>query len=329
MSFEVAYVGSHITHVGIPDVNINQLTTDQLATGSALIQKVANPFFGQIPRSSSLGDPTITVAQLMKPFPEYLTVAPYRNNTGSTVYHAFEAKLEQRLSHGLSYLISYTHSKLIDTASSVFDASILTGPVANFPVADSYNLRRERDSSTGDIPNVFVASYTWEIPVGRGHGLNPTGILGAFTNGWELTGIVNLQSGMPFAITQTTNFNAFAGFGVQRPNVVASPDLESDKRTPAKWFNTSAFEVAPQFTLGNSSRNPVRGPNYRDSDIALIKHTRFRESADVEFRAEIFNLTNTPAFGQPNGVLGSLAFGTITSTASDPRVVQFGLKLHY
>ena len=66
---------------------------------------------------------------------------------------------------------AYTHSKLIDTASSVFDASILTGPIANFPVADSFNLRRERDSSTGDIPNVFVASYTWEIPVGRGHGL--------------------------------------------------------------------------------------------------------------------------------------------------------------
>jgi Carboxypeptidase regulatory-like domain len=329
ISFEVAYAGSHITHVGIPDVNINQLTVDQLATGAALTQKVPNPFFGQIPRSSSLGDPTIATGQLLKPFPRFLTVAPYRNNIGSTVYHAFEAKLEQRFTRGLSYLVSYTHSKLIDTASSVFDASILTGPIANFPVADSFNLRRERDSSTGDIPNVFVASYTWEIPVGRGHGFNPTGMLGAFTNGWQLTGIVTLQSGMPFAITQTTNFNSFAGFGVQRPNVVASPNLRSDQRTPKKWFNTSAFEVAPQFTLGSASRNPVRGPNYHDADIALIKHTPVREQLDVEFRAEFFNLTNTPAFGQPNGVLGSSAFGTITSTASDPRVIQFGLKLNY
>src|SRR4029077_14998940 len=160
-----------------------------------------------------------------KPFPAYLTVAPYRNNVGSTVYNAFEAKLEQRLAHGLSYLVSYTHSKLIDTASSVFDASILTGPVANFPVADSFDLALERDSSTGDIPNVFVASYTWEIPVGSGHKFNPTGLLGAVTKGWQVTGIVTLQSGMPFAVTQTTNFNAFAGFGVQRPNVVASPNL--------------------------------------------------------------------------------------------------------
>ena len=145
LSFEVAYAGSHITHVGIPDVNINQLTVDQLATGAALTQKVPNPFFGQIPRSSSLGDPTIAAGQLLKPFPRFLTVAPYRNNIGSTVYHAFEAKLEQRFARGLYYLVSYTHSKLIDTASSVFDASILTGPIANFPVADSFNLRRERD----------------------------------------------------------------------------------------------------------------------------------------------------------------------------------------
>ena len=147
--------------------------------------------------------------------------------------------------------------------------------------------------------------------------------------GWQMTGIVTLQSGMPFAITQATNFNAFAGFGVQRPNVVASPDLPSGQRGPARWFNTKAFQVAPQFTLGNSSRNPVRGPSYRDADIALIKHTRLRESIDLEFRGEFFNLTNTPAFAQPNGVLGNSAFGTIVSTAADPRVVQFGLKLNY
>ena len=329
ISLEVAYVGSHITHVGIPDVNINQLTVDQLATGAPLLVKVANPFFGQIPRSSSLGDPKIAAGQLLKPFPEFLTVAPYRNNVGSTIYHGFEAKLEQRLSHGLSYLVSYTHSKLIDTASSVFDASILTGPIANYPVADSFNLSRERDSSTGDIPNVFVASSTWALPVGRGHSVSPSGVWGVLANGWQITGIVLLQSGMPFAITQTTNFNSFAGFGVQRPNVVASPNLPSDQRSLAKWFNTAAFQAAPQFELGDASRNPVRGPNYRNADIALIKHTQLREQIDLEFRAEIFNLTNTPAFGQPNGVVGSSAFGTITATATDPRVIQFGLKVNY
>src|SRR5262249_39353135 len=160
----------------------------------------------------------------------------------------------------------------------------------------SFNLRREWDSSTGDIPNVFVVSSTWEVPVGRGHSLNPSGVLSVLTSGWQINGIVLLQSGMPFAITQTTNFNAFAGFRVQRPNIVASPSLPSGQRSPSKWFNTSAFKEAPQFTLGSASRNPVRGPNYRDGDIAFIKHTRLRETMDLEFRAEIFNLTNTPAF---------------------------------
>jgi len=75
--------------------------------------------------------------------------------------------------------------------------------------------------------------------------------------------------------------------------------------------------------------NPVRGPNYHGADLALIKHTTLRERTELEFRTEIFHLTNTPAFGQPNGVLGTSAFGTITSTASDPRVVQFGLKVNF
>ena len=81
----------------------------------------------------------------MKPYPQYTTVSLYRNNVGTTIYHGFYTKLEQRLSHGLSYLVSYTRSKLVDDASSVFDASILTGPVANVPVADSFNRKLERD----------------------------------------------------------------------------------------------------------------------------------------------------------------------------------------
>jgi hypothetical protein len=147
ISLEVAYVGSMITHVGIPDTNLNQLTVDQLAQGSALLRRVPNPYFGTIPRSSSLGDPTIPVAQLLKPYPQYTTVSLYRNNVGTTLYHGAYVKLEQRFSRGLSYLVSYTRSKLEDDASSVFDASILTGPIANYPIADSFNRSLERDYS--------------------------------------------------------------------------------------------------------------------------------------------------------------------------------------
>ena len=123
---EAAYVGSNITHVGIPDSNLNQLSVDQLALGSALTQRVPNPYFGIIPRSSSLGDPTIPLAQLLKPYPEYTTVSLYRNNIGTTSYRGLEVALRQRLARGVSYSVSYTRSRLMDDASSVFDAAILT-----------------------------------------------------------------------------------------------------------------------------------------------------------------------------------------------------------
>jgi hypothetical protein len=325
---EVAYAGSKITHVGIPDSNINQLTAEQLAQGNSLLQQVANPFFGQIPRSSSIGDPTIPRAQLLKPFPRFTTVSLYRNNVGNTSYHALQAKLEKRLSRGLAFLVSYTRSKLIDDAGQVFDQTIQTGPVGNFPVADSFNRALERDVSTGDIPKVFVTSFTYELPIGKGRRINLSGIADKLLGGWNINGTILLQSGLPFAVTQITNFNAFAGFGTQRPNKLRDPALPAAERSTSRWFDTSAFTVAPQFTLGDSSRNPVRGPGYRTADIAFIKRTYFGEVINFEFRTEIFNLTNTPPLGNPNGVLGNAAFGTITS-AGDPRVIQFGLKLNF
>lgn len=320
LSIEAAYTGSIITHVGIPDSNLNQLNVAQLAQGAALLERVPNPFFGAIPRSSSLGDPTIPRAQLLRPYPQYTTVSLYRNNVGTTHYHGAYLKLERRFSHGLSYLISYTRSRLTDDASSVFDASILAGPVANYPVADSFNRRLERDYSTGDIPQVFAASGVWALPSRAG------GWRGALANGWTLSGVLTLQSGVPVAVTQATNHNAFAGFGTQRPNLVGDPRLPPAERSVSRWFNTAAFATAPQFTLGSSSRNPVRGPAYRNVDVAVVRRVPLAAGPALEARVEAFNLTNTPAFGAPNGVLGSAAFGTIT-TAGDPRVIQLAVKL--
>jgi hypothetical protein len=327
-TIEAAYVGSNITHVGIPDTNLNQLSASQLALGSALLQRVPNPYFGIVPRSSSLGDQTIPVAQLLKPYPAYTTVSLYRNNVGTTRYHGLELSLRQRLAHGVSYSLAYTRSTLRDDASSVFDASILTGPIANYPVADSFNRALERDYSTGDIPHVFVSSVVWDLPAGAGRAHQLHGVLGAIANDWTVASLVTLQSGVPVAVTQATNFNAFAGFGVQRPNLVADPTLPADLRTPSQWFNTAAFAVAPQFTIGTASRNPVRGPSYRDVDLALMRRVHVGSRQAVELRVEVFNLLNTPNLGAPNAVLGAANFGTIT-TAFDPRVVQVALKFSF
>jgi len=325
-TFEAAYVGSIITHVGIPDTNLNQLSVDQLALGAQLNTRVPNPFFGIIPRSSSLGDPTITVGQLLKPFPQYTTVSLYRNNVGTTRYDGLELSVRQRFSHGLSYSVSYTRSKLMDDASSVFDASILTGPIANYPVADSFNRALERDYSTGDIPHVFASSIVWDVPAGAGRAHELHGLAGALANDWTLSSLVTLQSGVPIAVTQTTNFNAAFGFGTQRPNVVGNPALPAGERSETQWFNAAAFAIAPAFTLGSASRNPVRGPSYRNVDLALMRRVGVGGSRAIEVRAEIFNLLNTANLGAPGATAGTPAFGTIT-TAFDPRVVQLAVKV--
>ena len=324
-TFEAAYVGSNITHVGIPDSNLNQLSVSQLAQGASLNTAVPNPYFGIVPRSSTLGNPTIPVAQLLKPFPAYTTVSLYRNNVGTTRYQGLGLSVRQRFAHGLLYTIAYTRSKLLDDASTVFDP-FAAGAVATSPVADSFNRGLERDDSTGDIPHNFVSSVVWDLPMGAGRKHPLSGVMGAVLNNWTMTALITMQSGVPVAVTQTTNFNAFAGFGVQRPNVAADPTLPADQRTPSQWFNSAAFTIAPVFTLGNATRNPVTGPSFRDVDFALIRRVPLRTGTSIEVRAEVFNLFNTPNLGAPNGVAGGAAFGTIT-TAFDPRVGQLALKV--
>ncbi len=328
LSIDLAYVGSHIVHVGIPDSNLNQLTAAQLAQGSSLLTTVTNPYYGQLPASSSIGGKTIANAQLLKPYPRFLNVAAYRNNSGTTNYNALEAKVEQRLTRGVYLLFAYTHSKLIDDASSVFSSTVLSSPnTSSLIAADTYRPYLERDSSSGDMPNVLSFSGVYALPAGQGHRLGANPIGNALLGGWSLNTIFQMQSGMPVTVTQATNNNAFAGFALQRPNLIVNPSLSPDLRNPGHFFNTAAFATAPQFVIGNASRNPVRGPAYRDLDLALVKQTHLAEKASLEFRAEIFDITNTPAFAQPNGNFGSAAFGSITATTTDPRVLQFALRL--
>jgi hypothetical protein len=326
-AIEVSYLGSKITNVGIPDSNINQLTEDQLTLGPTLLERVPNPYFGTVPSSSSIGDPTITRAQLMKPFPNYTAVSFYRNNVGTTNYQGLAVSIRQRLSRGLTYSAAYTRSKLTDVASSVFDASILTGPLTNAAVADSHNLERDRDYSTGDIPHYFAASVVWDLPAGQGRATHPGGVLGALANDWSVASVMTLQSGVPVAVTQANSLG-YAGFTTQRPNLVGDPTLPADERTPAHWFNTAAFATADQFTIGSASRNPVRGPTYRDVDLALMRRVGIGGARAIELRLEVFNLLNTANFGAPAAQLGPASFGTITS-ALDPRVVQFAMKFWF
>lgn len=315
LNVEVGYLGSKNTRLGVPDVNINQLPAADLAMGTALLARIPNPFVGQIPASSSIGGATITQQQLLRPYPRFTTVALFRDNVGNSSYHAFQAKMEKRFSHGLTFTFAYTFSKLIDDASSVFSNTIFTGPIANTGVADSFNRHLEKDLSNGDIPRVFSGAWVYQIP--------------RFwkISGWQVAGLVRVQAGDTVAVSQATNLNSNLGFGVQRPNRVGNPNA-LEHRSVGEWFNVAAFAPAGQFTIGNSSRNPVRGPGLQNADLMLGKTFRVTERVRFEFRAEVFNVTNTPPFSDPNGSFGTPAFGTI-ATAGNPRDFEFAGKIHF
>jgi hypothetical protein len=313
---EASYLGSKNTRLGIPDANINQLPSQYLSLGSALLTRVSNPYFGQIPASSSLGAATIAQQQLLRPYPRFTNVALFRDNVGNSTYEAAALKLEKRLSHGLTVNGSFTFSKLLDDASSVFSQTIFTGPVLNTTgAADAFNRHLEKDVSSGDIPKVFALGWAYDIPrLWKISGL-------------QIAGLVRLQAGDAVAVTQATNNNSSLGYAVQRPNRTANPN-DFEGRTVAKYFNTAAFTAVPQFVIGNSSRNPVRGPGLQNADLMIGKTFRLRERINLEFRAEVFNVSNTPPLNDPNGSFGSAAFGSITS-AGNPRDFEFVAKLRF
>jgi hypothetical protein len=315
LNLEAGYLGSKNTRLGIPDANLNQLPASDLSLGSALLTKVTNPYYGEIPASSSLGGATITKQQLLRAYPRFTSVALYRNNVGNSTYHAFQAKAEKRLARGLTFTFAYTFSKLIDDASSVFSPSIFIGPVSNNGGADAFNRHLEKDLSQGDIPHVFSSGWVYQIP--RLWKLS----------GWRLGGMVRMQAGDTVVVTQATNNNSSLGYYIQRPNRVSNPNVVSS-RSVSRWFNTAAFSTAAQFIIGNSSRNPVRGPGLQNADLMLSKTFQFTERVAMEFRAEAFNVSNTPPFADPNGSYGSTSFGTITS-ASNPRVFEFAARMKF
>jgi hypothetical protein len=276
--------------------------------------------------SSSLGGATLTAQQLLRPYPRFTTVALFRDNIGNSGYQAVQAKLEKRLSRGLTFTFAYTFSKLLDDASAVFSNTIFTGPLLNTGVADAYNRHLEKDLSTGDIPRVFSAGWVYQIPkVWK-------------ISGWEIAGLVRVQAGDTIPVSQATNFNSNLGFGVQRPNRISDPNSFTG-RGSNEWFDINAFTQAPQFTLGSSSRDPVRGPGLQNADVMLGKTFRIRERWGLEIRAEAFNVANTPPFNDPNGAFtppvrlpgggqAPRAFGSIT-TAGNPRDFEFAAKLHF
>ncbi len=154
--------------------------------------------------------------------------------------------------------------------------------------------------------------------------------LNAIAGGWQTNGIFTWQTGLPF--TPTLN-NSVSNAGGSRPDRRKSGEI--DNPTPNLWFDTSfntadaAWGVPQQYTYGNGGRNILRGPGRINLDFSIFKSFNFTETRSLQFRAESFNLTNTPAFNLPNSAIGSAAAGTITSTVGNPRQMQFALRFAF
>ncbi len=245
-----------------------------------------------------------------------------------SVYHSLQAQFQCRFQTGLTGLFSYTWSKSIDNASNFFASS----GDANY-AQDSNNLSAERARSSFDVPHRFTGSFVYELPIGPGKawGGGLAGGAAKLLGGWQLNGIVTMQSGQPYSVAlpgELDNSNTGRtsyGFGAgDRPNVVGNPNLANPD--PQQWFDPAAFALPPFGSFGNAGRNIVQGPGLANVDFSVLKNVELGESTSLQLRAEFFNMLNTPGFLNPNVFFGTPGFGRVLA-ARDGREVQFGVKL--
>ncbi len=314
---DASYVGSRTRELQTSK-GINEISAEQLQLGpTTLLAPVSNPFQGLLP-GTSLNGPTVTRSQLLQPFPQFTGITEAERSIGQAWYNALQVRVEKRFSNGLSFLASYTVSKTLE-AVGYLNAQEQFGQLA-------------RVLTNFDGPQRFIVSGDYDLPFFK----TSRGVSGVLMKGWAFNWIVSFQSGLP----------------VDAPGSAVStgidPSLPDGQRTRAHWFNTCtvnlrgarqncltpndpvAFTVQPPFTLRTLS---TRFPNIRTErptlvDFSVFKAFDLRESLKLQFRAEAFNLLNTPWFGAPNTNLGSPNFGVVSpSQANDPRNIQLAIKL--
>ena len=324
--FEATYSGNRGIHLPTA-TSADQLDPKYLSLGSQLNNSVPNPFFGVITQGNLSGK-TITLAQSLLPYPQFLNVTSQRNTYASSTYHALYAKLEKRLSHGFTLLGSYSYSKVItDGALGFAGESFVAGTPQNY-----YNLRGERSIAGFNTPQTFVISFVYELPVGPGKRfLSGGGVAGKIIGGWQINGIADFQSGEPL---QISGGNASAlNIGLQRPNWNGqNPTLSGGIQSRLlRYFNTSDFSLNAPFTLGNAPRimPNLYGPGTDNFDLSLFKDTKIGERFTLQFRAEAFNAFNRVQFSNPIVSITSVTFGVINAQANSPRDFQMALKLKF
>jgi hypothetical protein len=221
-------------------------------------------------------------------------------------------------------LITYTFGHSLDNSSSV---NLQSRNFSDFRWSKYPNW--EHGNSDFDVRHRLVLSAIYELPFGHGRrfGAGMSGALNQIAGGWQVTGIASLTSGNWFTILDSTS-NFANSDGSQRPNTVANPNAHPCLRGTV--FNTCAFVDPPLGSFGNTRKNTVLGPDFRNWDLSLIKNFTLPENTSLQFRAEFFNLLNRTNFvlNQTGTDLQSPTLG-FPDQARAPREIQFALKFYY
>ncbi|HEY3838647.1 MAG TPA: carboxypeptidase regulatory-like domain-containing protein [Bryobacteraceae bacterium] len=320
LKLETAYVGNRGIH-NFADRSWDQLPDADLALGNQLLTTVPNPFLGQI-TSGTLSAPTVTLAQLLRPYPQFLGVTAQNSTWATSTYNALQVRVQKQVTGSLTIDASYTWSKLMDNSTGANSGQTLSGT----GFQDNNNLALERSVSSLDIPQRFVIGYVWELPMGAGKKIFTGPVAKRIAGGWQVQGFATFASGEVLGVTTSVNTTQSQGGG-QRPNwngvnpAISNPSVND-------WFNTSVFSQPATFTFGNVARTlaTLRGSPARNLDFSILKNTILREGWNLQFRTEFFNLLNRPQFGPPGTAFGVSSFGVVSAQQNQPRIIQLALK---
>jgi Carboxypeptidase regulatory-like domain len=290
-------------------------------------------------------DPTRSVAQALRPFPQYTSIqhSVDSDTTGHSTYHAVSITAEHRYSNGLWFSATYTFSKLISNVQGENPSLGTFVGAGDVGTQNGYDRNADKAVSVSDVPHHLVLAYSYDLPVGKGrHFLsNANRFTQSVLGGWRISALQNYQSGYPLYVTSSLTTGLFSG--QERANYVGGPVINpawTGDPNIAPYINPAAFARPAPFTFGNSPKEipSLRYPALMDEDITLAKDfPLFREGQIIRFQASAFNIANRVEFGGTGGNGGKgidlnvedATFGYFNSQANNPRQIQFSLRLQF
>ena len=293
----------------------------------------------QIPWSKGIAGFTTQADRL---FPNVGNQVVMDSSMGNNFYNAMNLRAEKRFSAGLNFLVNYTWSKNLESNGTGGNSAFSQSGSTTNPL-DSWNLKKEKSYAPLNLPAVFVTSAGYELPFGTGKPWVNKGPAKLFLGGWQINGILTLQSGFPTDIRtpNTSSGLLFTTYNVA-DRVLGQP-MYLPNPGPNGFFNPAAFSQPgqvlnaankPLTLFGDLARRAGRGPGTDNLDFSLFRNFVIREHLNLQFRAETFNLTNTPLFFLPAAntpalTIGNPTFGRLNASSATGRQIQFGLKLYF